>query len=752
MLFNKKQFRFKGYAFLLIATIISSCASKNYSSSEREKNNSFTISSNVSDATIKIKSPLFRKKESFNNTLKNSNGKYYSKNTFKKLKFGRTILIVSKENYDSEKIKIWRLPRFKALGRDLLLSTITFGLPIVVDVFRSDFYKIAGWSKNINVELKFSQEFMKKKYLEIENSKLPEPFIAYINDYSHSLFIEQAKDKRDSTELLVALDKSSESALEDYISTHKNSKFKKEATEIQSGIIEAREKFEFTKKINSVEAYEEYLTKYSKSLQKKEAINRLVDVALKNVVSQNKLETLLSYNKDYLLKYQLNLNADTVNSKTDRLTKLIDKQIIKENDTDPKNKYLSYSKVWKKYAEVSGDNKNLIGLQQCEAYLPKISNILLSEIAKLMDEAKQNSYLKKAENDFPMFVNRVESETPVPFVNIIIDNAIGYNGFIKLYNLKFVENRLIESSEREALKSIVGFEYKGEYFSNYKDATIEEVTLKNGQISSIKLYNGKNLLLTGNYNGNISSECSFYLNGKLVKSDYSDKNGFYSYEFENGVNLSLKNLENKIKEADAEVTSKNFDKAIEMYTTSCSNDFPKSIPLNMRIEKSIQNAKNQKAAYLQKLEEQRVAEAKRQEQLRIVEEKKRALEEEKLKKQYEQNVCIIGKFVNDIDMAKSMNVYSGQLYDKLSGKYEFHEFYSNGTLKYGTCKQWGRDLKYSGYGTYNIDFNNRLLTLYIDGDVEKYSIERTGVDTDEKCLRIYKINSHYKNESYSNIN
>ncbi|MFN5032877.1 MAG: hypothetical protein ACK5FX_11720, partial [Flavobacteriia bacterium] len=89
--------------------------------------------------------------------------------------------------------------------------------------------------------------------------------------------------------------------------------------------------------------------------------------------------------------------------------------------------------------------------------------------------------------------------------------------------------------------------------------------------------------------------------------------GYYTYEFENGVNLSLKNLENKIKEGDAELAKKNFDRAIEIYTVDCMNNFPGSIPQNVRVQKSIQNANSQKALYELKLEQQRIAEEKRRE-------------------------------------------------------------------------------------------------------------------------------------------
>ena len=192
------------------------------------------------------------------------------------------------------------------------------------------------------------------------------------------------------------------------------------------------------------------------------------------------------------------------------------------------------------------------------------------------------------------------------------------------------------------MKSIVGFEYKGEYYANYKEANVEEITLKNGEISNVKLYNGKNLLLTGNYNGSASSECSFYLNGKLVRTNYSDKKGYYFYEFENGVNLSLKELEEKIKRGDLALSQKNYDYAIDIFTIICKNDYPATAPLNVKIRNSIANVNNQKNAYLQKLEKQKIAEEKRQEQLRITEERKqeqeRIAEEKKQEKKQEKEL------------------------------------------------------------------------------------------------------------------
>ena len=125
-----------------------------------------------------------------------------------------------------------------------------------------------------------------------------------------------------------------------------------------------------------------------------------------------------------------------------------------------------------------------------------------------------------------------------------------------------------------------------------------------------------------------------------MRTDFTEGRSYYYYEYDNTTNLSLKKLENRIKEADKELANKNYDIAISLFKECGINDYPKSIPLNLRIQKSIQNAESQKIAYQRKLEQERIAEEKKQEKLRLAEEKKQELirlAEEKKRKKTEQD-------------------------------------------------------------------------------------------------------------------
>jgi hypothetical protein len=72
-----------------------------------------------------------------------------------KLKRIYTKLKVEAPGYGSQVIKIKRVPRGKVIVKDELLTifTIFIPIPLAIDVFRSDFYKISKNTKEIYVEL-----------------------------------------------------------------------------------------------------------------------------------------------------------------------------------------------------------------------------------------------------------------------------------------------------------------------------------------------------------------------------------------------------------------------------------------------------------------------------------------------------------------------------------------------------------------------------------------------------------------------
>ena len=174
---------------------------------------------------------------------------------------------------------------------------------------------------------------------------------------------------------------------------------------------------------------------------------------------------------------------------------------------------------------------------------------------------------------------------------------------------------------KNKLYDVTSFNYKNNQYQSIEGSTYEELTFKNNEIQEIKVFKDNNLQTQLKFSSGYSNmnEASYFINGKLVLTDFMQfASKLYSYEFEDGVNLSLKQLENKIKEGDAALASKNFDKALEIYS-ECSNDYPPNIELNKRIENSINNAENKQNIYLQKIEKERLAQEKKRQAIFMAE-------------------------------------------------------------------------------------------------------------------------------------
>jgi hypothetical protein len=632
--------------FVLLLLILTSCASHKYydfssKNDSRKNNNQFEIISNVPNLKVNYIVKSLSKSDYTNlpniqwklrsMTYTNSywtptsDGKYTCTINLPGFKRRAKSLIVQKENYESDTINLKRVIRPRALAKDIAFGVLFWPIlpvPFLIDLCRPDFYRLSKDSKEINVFLRFNQEYMDKEYSKIENLKQASIFESYINLYPYSKKVNEAELKRDSIELAIAISYASEQAINDFISTHKKSKYLETALTIKEEMVVARLEYDKVKTSNTADAYEQFIKKYPNAIQRKDAINNLVDIVYQKVIKSNDLEEMLSFNYNYLVNYSSLLKPESLSEKTKQLTKIIDELIVKKYDVDVNNKYSNYSKLWMKYREAT-KYKNLNRLERTESYLSKISDLILNDLSKINDEVKQKAYLTKSETDFKdLFLFDEYIVAPIQFSNRVIDNSKSFIGSLKLINQKYIDNRIKYSWEGDFSRGLLEFEYLGQRYSNFNEANIEEIAITNGRISSVKLYNNKTLLISYMYNGNSNVEYSSYINGKLVRTDYSDKSTYYYYEFENGINLSLKSLEEKIKGADYELASKNYDNAIELYNNCYKNDYPKTIELNQRIQKSINTAQIKKEAYLKKLELERIAEEKKEEVRRIAEEKK----------------------------------------------------------------------------------------------------------------------------------
>ena len=604
-------------SFILILT---SCSSYNYKTTEKRNNNTIQIKSdNVNDFRV------VSEDENLTRTrVRDGSTSAY----FNKLKKKTLTLYLVHENYDSIRVDARRVVRKKTLIKDVSLGVFTFGIPVIIDVFKSDFYKISPIDKEFAAHFMFKQAFMLAEYNKIEGSTKPDVFQNWIDNYDYSNILQQVIDHKDSLELNIALNKESEKAIDNFIQSHQQSNFLSEAEKIKDEMVEARKLFGEVKKKNTVSGFEKFLSKFSKSLHNKEVHKLLVYSAIKEGKVKNNLESMLLANSQYLLKFKGFLSNDELKKKTKEVSLKVDDILIKKLLNSKKNNYVTYSEFWKTYIKVKKENKNVSDLPRSFNKNKNIANLLIRKLYKLKSETAQGKFLEQARLDFPHLDGQTFNNNPVIKNIVLLDDK--FTGTLILKNQDYLTSYLKNSYEGDVYKNLTGFTYKDYYYNQpYKKGNVEKITIKNGQVSRLIVLEGSKKIIDAKFEMNRTRQnlkyksISFFIDGKLVKTEYSDINNVnYFYEFENGKNLSLIELARKIKEADQQVAQSNYDYALKLYTQNCKNDYPATISLNKRITLSINKTQFKRNTYLKKIEEKRLAQ-----------EKSRRIEQEKIRKQ-----------------------------------------------------------------------------------------------------------------------
>lgn len=310
------NFNFGLIIILVSILFISSCSSLFYSK-KRSPNNTFKIESNISN--FKVVFPLQEKSGNEYFSGLRSNGNSIDIELPKLNKKYLNFQIVHPD-YDTQSFKIKKNLRGSALLMDVGLSIFTFGIPLIVDPFKSDFYKISLDSKRIYVEMKYSQTFLNDEYFKIRNGKKINDFQKYIQKYPESKWKQDAftkidsleytlaisnlnikeiseflntrptskykpdaENKIDSLQLSVEISKFNINGINQFISTHPNSKFITNASNALKEIQEINSAYEDAKKQNTLSVFRQFIKNYPTSIyvpDAKKAIENLIEVGV----------------------------------------------------------------------------------------------------------------------------------------------------------------------------------------------------------------------------------------------------------------------------------------------------------------------------------------------------------------------------------------------------------------------------------------------------------------------------------------
>lgn len=551
------------FIFLILITIIllTSCASYNYDGTKYK----------IENNTVKICSENLN----YYSILNSKNGELITESNSKTTEFfinkiDKNKLSVTLENqiYDPISIELKKSVRPIALTKDVVLSVFTFGIPVLFDIFNPDFYKLSTKSKNINVRFDFKQSYMLDEYNKISKSDNPNDYQNWIEKYPKSNIRQKVIDKKDSLELLIALSKESEVAIDEYITTHKESIYLKEALNIKNEMVAAREMFEAAKLTNSIASYEAFLARFPKSLHNRDAHRNLVFAAEKSAINSGNLSSMQNYIIKYLDVNTFYFSQKELEEKKVNISKVIDNQLVKEFiKKDSKNIYSDYSKLWQAYVKMKNEIPNgyLNRMDQTISFQSKICDLLFNKIKEVTSKEKQKLFVDKSMLDFPELDTESKSQN---LIISILEKTKNGSGLVKLYDVAYISHYLSNLSEGNVLKGVNSYTYRNADYEALNNITYEELSFSNGKLNGIsKCFQHSTLAFSLNMSYGISKELSYYQNGKLAKTMYYPTNGNpYYYEFDNGKNLTLQIINDVILELDK------VEKSIKKYTAEKKYD------------------------------------------------------------------------------------------------------------------------------------------------------------------------------------
>ncbi|MDT8887145.1 hypothetical protein PQG44_05630 [Aquirufa sp. LEPPI-3A] len=592
--------------FLSITLLFSSCSSLFYSN--RDFNNTFSIESNVKNFEINF--PYLRHESyqvnngNFTHTLPNLGRKY-------------TTFDIRSNDYETQRINLKKSIRTVPLLLDILYLPATFGIPLVIDLLKSDFYKISSASKNSKITLVNTQSFMLGKFDKIRDSKNSEVLNRFVKDYPSFNKIDMVINLRDSLEFNLAIESNKEQNITNFIKSRPTSKYLSKATKIESEFTKTRIEFSNVKLKNTVEAFGSFINNFPNAIQISEAHRLLVEAAERDALKSFTSTKKIIFFNDYLIPNKKYLsNIDFSNKKA-----LIISTILKAIEIEIANKDLIVVKS--NYSNYNLLNKNNIDLSDLnkfsEIFQSQIANPLFSELLKIRTNQEQLAFENKVRNDFPNLFNNSN------IVVNILTRSVDKNGRVVIFNADYLSSDFFDPSLSKKYKNSPSstFKYKGNSILTFENPVKQILTFSQNVLSAVQEnYLKGGLISKLNIDDLKIINEEYFFNNSLVGHNFYDSNGsyLYTYEYENGVNLSLKKFDDDLKVYNKLVSNNSLDQALEGYRQLLNNKYPQEISQNIELKNKIEICRQLIVKKEIEDEKIRIAEEARQEKIRLAEE------------------------------------------------------------------------------------------------------------------------------------
>jgi hypothetical protein len=579
--------------FVLVATTFSSCATIFFSN--KEENTSFQITANVQNGIVKIKDESYFLDD----------GKI--KVTLPKLSNNNRSITIESKNYDSQNIRVKKTPRILPLVLDVLSIPVTLGIPLFIDVLSSKFYKISNNSKEINIKLLYSQEYLNSELDKIISvSNKPDDYNTFENKYTYFQDKNKIRFFKDSLQFILIKRMNNEDSIKRYITDNPKSNYIDKATSFYNILVKNREDFVYAKKNNTIEVYEKYINNHPLSIYNSESAENIINLKKDEVINKSDMFGYLDLKLNYINRYNRYLSSFFVKDIINKIDLLIENKL---NQISISNDYNEISKNWKQFYSIKIIYPdNLSNSYISDRFLIVVSNFLFNKFKITNNEEDQKNLLNMISVDFKDLYKK-------DFILQILENSNNKFGSVSFYN-KFIYPNYFNNKSTININPTKQVKIKNNIFNIFQDIKKQIISFENNEFKGpIESINSNNIKYSAYISNKKLLEEKIFFNNELEfeRNFNPTKNTFFEYEYENGINITIQELENKLKIAEKSFEDGQLNESIEQYSSILNNPYPNELPINIDIQNKLslaQNAKieNDKKEELAAIERQKKAE------------------------------------------------------------------------------------------------------------------------------------------------
>ena len=620
---------------------MASCASHKYSYSERIANQTVSFRANPPNAKVTIKGSTVDIDRNLNHSTSGTSGNL----ALPSLKKKNLKLVVTAPDYESDTINLKRKVRSEALWKSAGLGLFTYFIPLVIDLFRSDFYQLRPDSRSVALDMDYTDAFYRRKLDERGGSENPGDFDTYISSFPDSPFHEEAKKLKTELEFNLALKEGTEVALNRFIASHPDSHILEQAKKAIDEMEEARLAFESVLSQNTVESYAKFLTRYPASIQASAALQGKTKAAYADLVKPRDVseDDVMEFMSEHLAKSSTEMDGDWVEN-------AISTSIIRygaalkrklgsdlENQAEMLNRFTEFESTFK----FAIKNFNSEG-GYFQVNTKSLKDEIIAQVKAHYFENGQTNQLSGGWGNsiaeysslFPEYCQREDHWCLMG----LIQGYPNKNGDVVISNTSWVYDYFNNTSERDRMISFRGYQKDGEFVMLQDHSDWMRFTYSNNMLKEFEAKKDGQTVCLLTFKGLTNSDsdiekADYFSDGKLIYRQGKGPSGdWFGHVIEDGINVTLLNHPTLVSVQSAMETIRGGEPSLADFQMAFQSldEFERTVPTyEVAILKHIIELRRKAENGVETLETER-REAELQEQ-RESEERKRIRKEEEAK-------------------------------------------------------------------------------------------------------------------------